>query len=281
MPVERYPIVPFEPAPSWRYKVHRANEHLAAFRSEVEWFKETGLYEPLSEYNTETGRHRFIVGKVHPVPIQLGMIAGDIAHNLRAALDHLWCAILRSHEQPVTRRSQFPIFDTKPRDAQGRTAWRKQVGTGLPDELIAQVETLQPYATPEGVSIKRHPLYVLNELDRRDKHFAINLVAVYSRGTSLQIGDRFVTVGAPVKVEAGAVLADFGPEEIGHQGEIELEMEVKFGSAAQIVFEEAWGEEGMPADAVLLNVLDNVVRNIPPLERFCPVRPASRHDDAP
>lgn len=276
MPIERHPLIPFEPRPTWRYKVTRANEHLASFRAQLEWFRHTGAYIPCTEFDPQTGRHRIIVESVLPISLQLPMLVGDFAHNLRSALDHLWCAILTAQGQPVTRRSQFPIFETEPVDRSGRDAWRKQVGTGLADELITEVKAVQPYTTRGQVPIEQHPLYVLNELDRRDKHFAVNLVAVQSLQSAVQVGDRLITLGQPKKLVPGAVVGEFGPEEIGYSGRIGEELEVKLGGAVEIVFEESWGTPGMSVNAILTNMIGNVVQWIGVLERFCPPRPAAR-----
>jgi hypothetical protein len=247
----------------------------------VEWFRQVGLYEPLTEYDTETGKHRILVNSVQAVPLQLSVVVGDFAHNLRSALDHLWCAILKAQGQPVTRRSQFPIVGHEPKTPDQRDAWRKQIGTGLPDELITMVEDIQPYKATQVAPIEWHPLYVLNELDRRDKHFAINLVAVNSLGSALQIGDRIFTSSATVELVPGAVVGEFTDEEIGHSGPIHEEMNVKLGAATQIVFKESWGQPGVTVDEALVAMFNTVTSIIGSFERFVPPHPGPAHPPAP
>lgn len=46
---------------------------------------------------------------LHPPPLRLGVIVGDLVHNVRSALDHLvWQLVLANAQQP-TRATQFPV----------------------------------------------------------------------------------------------------------------------------------------------------------------------------
>jgi hypothetical protein len=61
----------------------------------------------------DADRHRYeFVPMLHrSPPLRLGVILGDMVHNLRSALDHLvWQAVLRNGGRP-NRSHQFPICD--------------------------------------------------------------------------------------------------------------------------------------------------------------------------
>ena len=91
MPIVRGPIRSIEPRSTWRYRVLRANEHLATLRAHVEWFKQVRAYEPLTEHDTETGKHRIVVNSVPTLPLELSMVVGDVSHNLRLFRIALGC----------------------------------------------------------------------------------------------------------------------------------------------------------------------------------------------
>ena len=63
-------------------------------------------------------RHRIdvFVGRVEPLPIQWGLLLGDIAHNFRSCLDHIaWALVERGGKPPTTLKPRqrnaiyFPI----------------------------------------------------------------------------------------------------------------------------------------------------------------------------
>ena len=101
------------------------------------------------------------------------MLAGDAIQNLRATLDHLiWAAI--PHTERVTptgqpnRTIQFPVWDrgdesTKP---QSRSLLEKL----LPD-VRERLLAVQPFNSKE----RPHPLSVLRDLSKADKHRELTL----------------------------------------------------------------------------------------------------------
>jgi hypothetical protein len=96
----------------------------------------------------------------------IGVVIGDVVHNLRSALDHLaWQLAILAGNDPPPGGTEFAVFrDSDLFESQGRNKIR-----GLADEDQAVVEENQPFnVRPDDPTID--PLWVLHELANIDKH---------------------------------------------------------------------------------------------------------------
>lgn len=156
-------------------KVARAVTHLEELHTKAVAFVDAHPYDIVPEINQDTGRLEFIARarvKEDPVPVEFGIIAGDIGHNLRSALNYLaW----RLASEPVGSgpgdATQFPVFF----DEAGRTYKKTPVArfrdgeggylAGVTRPHRALIERLQPY---HGRHLQH--LAFLAALNNRDKH---------------------------------------------------------------------------------------------------------------
>lgn len=103
-------------------KVVRAYQHLDALDVEIARFVNSGPYTPAVHTDADPNYVRIVL-ECAPIPPGLAMLSGDLAQNLRAALDHLaWQLVIDnggtpSMDPPVT---QFPIRTKPPRDSKGK-----------------------------------------------------------------------------------------------------------------------------------------------------------------
>ena len=97
-----------------RLKIDRANKHIrdaeAVVMSLVESYTVSVYQDP------DTGNQHLI----HAAPeltdacVQLSLLAGDAAHNLRSALDYAWIAVLKKHVPSADlTKVKFPVRDTR------------------------------------------------------------------------------------------------------------------------------------------------------------------------
>lgn len=71
-------------------KVRRANVHLRNLdRSMKRWRTASGGYEIALSDDTASGLREWKVVRADSLPSSLSLLAGDVVHNLRSALDHL------------------------------------------------------------------------------------------------------------------------------------------------------------------------------------------------
>jgi hypothetical protein len=113
---------------------------------------------------TETGKRTLFFKADKPKPPELGLLIGDIAHNLRSALDNLVWALVSPHNPPNPDRVQFPFSA----NAQGLEAalGDRQIHLAGP-EVVEKFRKIRPY---KGGDDK---LYSLHKLSIGDKHRAI------------------------------------------------------------------------------------------------------------
>ncbi len=117
-------------------------------------------------------------------------MVGDVAHNLRSALDHLACQLFLASGRDDCANTEFPIYWEGNRYA---TAGRGKVA-GIADPALAVIDRLQPYLA--GDRFYDDPLYLVHQFDRIDKHRGLLLVgcAVGAHNLVLSTGAEEITV---------------------------------------------------------------------------------------
>ncbi|HEX6687489.1 MAG TPA: hypothetical protein VF085_02360 [Solirubrobacterales bacterium] len=198
---------------------------------------------PDPDFPTESDWVAFgvVARHVRPLPKAVYLIAGDAVHNIRTALDYLaWQLVLKGGQTPG-KRTEFPILWDKPkdRDSDGVPILMNPHPTGLAARLL-DAKWLQPYHAREP---KGHPLFVLYDLDRIDKHRHLNIItsATGEGRTVLHLPDG-QSIERPYKgiyiqrngrmyphaFEDGAPLGLFSRGEVGaaQYGEVHVDSEV-------------------------------------------------------
>jgi hypothetical protein len=163
-------------APSFTMKFIRADEHLKALDDAVVDFLATRPYEVVTE---QVGRQ--ISGRAvyrHEPPDRLLMLIGDAVHNLRSALDHLAWSLAGTS---ASRRTEFPVFVSRTKFS--KRGKKKMRGISASAQTI--IESLQPYNRPHGLPEEREPLWLLHNLDIKDKHHTLNLIGLGLFGSVL------------------------------------------------------------------------------------------------
>jgi hypothetical protein len=192
-----------------RAKIKRADRQVKALQASFQkFFKDHPCTVTIAEFDKKAGHHKL---RIHGVPSSLpdewGVLIGEIAHNLRSALDLLaWQLVLLSGNSP-TRQTEFPVFTV------GRTK-RKRKGKLIPHFCVkgglrcligmrrrfkARIKEFQPYKRRNKGS--RSALYLLHELNIADKHRLITVLTTVVGGMQFSGhvggGSKF-KVGTPI-----------------------------------------------------------------------------------
>lgn len=167
------------PLDGCRAKIHRARMHIAELGDSVRAFTDRAPYEVRGEVNEATNEVVFVAQanpEFAPVPIGLTLIAGEIAHQLRSALDHLvWqLVIANTGHPPQGTKSGFPIFLTQA----GYAARAPARIVGVSAHAATRIEAAQPYHA--GPDAERTLTWVVHELNNTDKHRIIPVTTTYS-----------------------------------------------------------------------------------------------------
>jgi hypothetical protein len=169
------------------------------------------------------------------------VVIGEIAHNLRSALDGLVCQLAivsapgRDWRFCEKSRTAFPIFlhGPKSRKPLKQKFARKKLWYLRPD-YVTRIEGLQPYKRGNGYRLS--PLWLLRELNNADKHRLIPVVGGWLMGIALHPIE-----GGVVKLKSGMWLEPDAERAEAEHAEREMNMyaehfrEIAFGDGCDAV----------------------------------------------
>ena len=244
-----------------RLKLQRAEEQIHALKADMDAFHEGDPYGASSHFKAEL-RTLALVARVHkPCPGMWGIQIGEIAHNLRSALDHLvWELVIHHTGSPPTgSKSGFPIFETE-------TGYRNRAGpliAGVSPEARALIEARQPFATGDGIL---SPLWGLYELSNFDKHRTLHLTGATLEGVELKFSGlaphiRYEVTARPAgpfKHDTVFLTVRFPGTEWPFAGSVEkvkVQGPMRFG----VAFDEGSPAAGMPVLPVLRVIARRVI----------------------
>jgi hypothetical protein len=220
------PLPSFESA---RLKLERATEHAIAVEKMIDVWLDSDAYTIGSEIDPKTGdKVRRAQIREQP-PVKISLLVGDTVQNLRAALDHSIYALaerqLGTIPLEIEESLMFLIVghqNSKGKSADGAAVfaaqWKRRLSC-LSDDARRAIEYEQPYFHDRPRDGYRfHPLWVLHEMSRIDKHRRVTVATAWLGLSYVGIGGD--SANARVKfgraegpVEDGDVLVTHAPRE--------------------------------------------------------------------
>jgi hypothetical protein len=147
-----------------RVKIERAKKHFHDLQAARTQFMEGTPYRIDCEHNAQSGYNLYRVFDIQAPPAEIGLITGDVIHNLRSALDHLAYQLVLVNGSTPSKQTAFPIWD----NASDYHAQRARRVTGMAQAAIDAIDVFEPYQLGKGAG-----LWVLHYLDIADKHHAL------------------------------------------------------------------------------------------------------------
>lgn len=174
-----------------RLKLARAYKHLEELRGELGAFYESPPFRTILKRDKSGLNYALIGYLTHWLPEMVPTIIGDCLQNMRVALDHLAWALAESAGEEPPHNTSFPIYlnsdafheRNKAGKATGRSGLRRI--EAIPAEARAIIEELQPYHDNDP---SVHPLWVLNEYSRIDRHRTLSVMYAVSDYTNFDVG---------------------------------------------------------------------------------------------
>jgi hypothetical protein len=124
-------------------KLDRAKQRMTELEHALRSFYDTNPYKFSGKPDLQKGRIDYTIDSVADVPDEIRLIAGEVIHNLRSALDHLaYQLYLRGGKaQGKGRHVYFPICESKTvyDDKKGRKT------RGMTPGAIAAIDATHPY----------------------------------------------------------------------------------------------------------------------------------------
>lgn len=170
---------PMPPLEGCLAKIARAESHLTELKVRVRQYIDTQPFRVFGEYDEAT--HEYViraeaVPDYHPVPIDLVLLAGEVVHQLRSALDHLvWDLVVKNTGlPPAGTDSGYPIFRT----AEGYSQRAPKKVKGVSQSAADRIRALQPFHL--GDHAEEELTWAVQELNNTDKHRLIPVAVVYA-----------------------------------------------------------------------------------------------------
>jgi len=116
-----------------------------------------------------------LTGANAQIPPRFSVLAGEIVHHMRAAFDHVaWQLSSIALRASKPTQIAFPAFCIDPSaDKDELRRYKRQVEGISSPTAVARIESLQPY---KAKNPSAHPLWIIHDLDRIDKHRELVLV---------------------------------------------------------------------------------------------------------
>lgn len=195
----------------YRAKIARANEFIAELERSVEVGRGQDFRVVTEIESGPRSRIVFRAKVERDAMMRLGVIVGDVAHNLRSALDHaVWQLVMTNGADPG-RHTMFPIIRSA---AEFQERGLRQL-RGVAPAAVAVIEEVQPYHMPSpDLTPEDSFLWLLDELSNHDKHRVLNVTAGRVAGwtiafpslTSSSIGAGMPNPDAFGPLEDGAII---------------------------------------------------------------------------
>ena len=250
-----------------RLKTERAEKHRLDFKAAIGEGVEPPRRFTANFFHTHKDWYpEFTSDLVEPGP-EVGIIVGDVVHQLRSCLDHLMCQLVfdRTKNPADREQTQFPIFESEPKfhDHKLYGFLRHRLGDSSPE--FTAINESQPYERYAGTPMN-DPLYFIAKLDNIDKHRAILVLAPtisYEGFVFLKDGPvHFSKRKQPIK--PGANLLDIGMTLPDPPPRVQME-----GVALHVVFADTDGVcDNLSVYPIMRNMIDAVNEIITKFERF-------------
>lgn len=165
-------------------RLAQARRRYAALDGEIRVYLGSHRAPVISEVEEDRWNVVRFTDGVEPPPLTLGVILGEVVHNLRAALDNLVFELAGLPAGNRRGQTAWPIAENSddylipPRE--GEASMRERMLEGVPEGARQMIDALQPFEPLDDVLAaswggpndvgEKHPLRMLRVLSNADKH---------------------------------------------------------------------------------------------------------------
>jgi len=149
-------------------KIKRANKHIDDLNSLWNTFASENSHFLIFQEQGNPPRKVLKPVARKPLPFDFNLIAGDAVHNLRTALDHIVCTLIKQNNETINTSTGFPVHRSR---EVFETSFIGKIA-GCPKDSFPFFEATKVYPGGEGDNI-----WKLNMLDIADKHRELLLAA--------------------------------------------------------------------------------------------------------
>lgn len=228
-----------EPFASARARLDRAQEQTQALHAELQEFAARAPHAVREIYDAEAGRKRAEYLVLEEFPDAWCAVIGEIAYDLRSALDHAVYDLTCIETGGPIGQTGFPIFEDEARYDELTTRGDPALGSGVfkirgvNRYAKAAIRSLQPFEVRKATPFGEPALSLLGELNAVDRQRTIPLCRLRWTGSTIRSRRpvRDLRFHWEPTLENGAVLASWSPAGPldGLDMEVDLDFDVGFG----------------------------------------------------
>ncbi|MGA8804861.1 MAG: hypothetical protein WB866_09235 [Solirubrobacterales bacterium] len=157
-------------------KLDRAIEHLETVKEACERFLKTQPFTVSTEFESEADCYVARFRQRREMPIAVGVIVGEVVHDLRSALEHVAWLLATAHaddpaklwEKGTREKITFPV--AKKREHFDSHSLMEFIS--VPAQRV--LDELQPHTRGNPYQVERHPLAALHDFWNVDKHRVVH-----------------------------------------------------------------------------------------------------------
>lgn len=219
---------------SARARLDRAQEQTQVLHAEFQDFAARAPHAVREIYDAETGRRRAEYIVLEEFPDAWSAVVGEIAYDLRSALDHAVYDLTCLESGGPLGQTGFPIFEDEARYDELTTRGDPVLGSGVfkirgvNEYAKAAVRRLQPFEARKALPFEEPALSLLGELNAVDRQRTIPLCRLRWAGSTIRSRRpvRDLRFHWEPTLENGGVLASWSP--IGTLDGLDMEVDVDF-----------------------------------------------------
>jgi hypothetical protein len=223
-------------------RLDRALEQIGTLDADFQEFCEHGAQALREVFDSETGRKRLEYVVTEEFPGSWSTIVGEIAYDLRSALDHAVYDLTCHENGGPLGQTGFPIFEDEARYEELTTRGEPALGSGVfmirgvNSYAKAAIRSLQPFEVRKATPFEEPMLSVLHELNAADRNRTIPLGRLRWAGSTIRSRRpvrELAFLWGPT-LEDGATLAEWIPRALDGEPDVDaaVEFDVCFGDGA-------------------------------------------------
>lgn len=229
-----------EPFAGAHARVNRAQDQIDALHDELHEFCAREPHTVREILDPDTGRKRAEYVVTEDFPGAWPTIVGEVAYDLRSALDHVVYDLTVLESGGPLGHTGFPIFEDEARYDELTTRGEPAFGSGVfkirgvNPYAKAAIRSLQPFEVRKAVPFEEPTLSLLQELNMVDRQRAIPLSRLRWVGSRMRsrrpVRDLRFLWGATL--EDGGTLAEWTPTVVdgAYDLDVVLDFDVGFGA---------------------------------------------------
>lgn len=253
-------------------RLDRAQEQTQALHAEFQDFAARNPHAVREVYDASAGRKHAEYVELEPFPGLWPAIVGEIAYDLRAALDHAVYDLTCIERGGPLGQTGFPIYEDEQRYDELTTRGEPALGSGVfkirgvNEYAKAAIRSLQPFEQRKTLTFEEPPLSMLAELNAVDRQRTIPLCRLRWTGSTLRSRRpvRDLRFHWQPTLEHRAVLASWSPS--GPLDALDMDADLDFDVGFGMEEPAPARFQGKPVTDVLERIGNAVVETVRVLE---------------